>query len=364
MKRWFYAVGIGLGLVLVSLAPPSDGLPWGDERAERSIWTFSSPTLGNALREEQQTLRRIEWLDTIDARVAASADGIVSGLIIYTPQAVVDEDPERVVRDQLSRIGVAMPQARVGAFWIEEGAGPGQGLDTDGTMLVRDGADPYCFAVRTRRPGEMWKTLVGDFWTNSSPVLACGFYAKYGSPGAGTGEWLRLGGFEYAWSPAGDYRTPTDVVTSGRSPSRSLLNRFSLDEAACAGGRFAACRMRFLNPRNTIWAQASRDGLAYTVRMGATGLGPFSGNLLHDLEQDFGTQRFARFWSSDEPVEQAFQSAFGVEVGEWVHGWVVDTYGSQVLGPGAGFAAGATALLGIALFGALATAVARRRRYA
>ncbi len=44
--------------------------------------------------------------------------------------------------------------------------------------------------------------------------------------------------------------------------------------------------------------------------------------MLASVEREFGSQRFARVWTSAEPFEKAFEESFGVPVREWVHDWM------------------------------------------
>jgi hypothetical protein len=61
------------------------------------------------------------------------------------------------------------------------------------------------------------------------------------------------------------------------------------------------------------WARSDHFGVAESF-------------LLSDLESEFGPVRFARFWSSDAPVVEAFREAFGVPAGEWMEGWARGYY--------------------------------------
>ncbi len=52
-----------------------------------------------------------------------------------------------------------------------------------------------------------------------------------------------------------------------------------------------------------------------------------------DLEAEFGRDRFARFWTSDQTVEDAFVTAFGEPIGVWTMRWAQDRMGYQKAGP-------------------------------
>jgi hypothetical protein len=49
--------------------------------------------------------------------------------------------------------------------------------------------------------------------------------------------------------------------------------------------------------------------------------GPLASWFLSDLIRDQGQERFADFWRSDQPMTVAFQSAFGMELGDWTLRW-------------------------------------------
>jgi hypothetical protein len=86
-----------------------------------------------------------------------------------------------------------------------------------------------------------------------------------------------------------------------------------------------------------------------------------SAHLLAALEAEFGPERFARFWTSAEPVERAFRGSFGLPLEAWVMGRLQSVYGRSPTGPRL---AGTTILLSLSTLGlllAVAVAVGRRR---
>ena len=55
---------------------------------------------------------------------------------------------------------------------------------------------------------------------------------------------------------------------------------------------------------------------------------------LSDLVVEFGTDRFAAFWTSEQPVPEAFTDAFGLSLSEWLQKWAVNQFGPIRNGPG------------------------------
>lgn len=88
------------------------------------------------------------------------------------------------------------------------------------------------------------------------------------------------------------------------------------------------------------------------------------GDILSRLEAEFGSDAFLRFWTSNQPVEAAFDTAFGIHPAEWVHRTATDLSGVVRAGPlpSAGPAGTSVLLMVLGLaWGALA---ALRRRVA
>ncbi len=84
--------------------------------------------------------------------------------------------------------------------------------------------------------------------------------------------------------------------------------------------------------------------------------------LLADLEAEFGADAFLRFWSSGDAVEDAFESAFGVTVGEWMTVWVDSVSGTLDPGPGLPRSASSGTMLALGLLAGIALLRNRRRK--
>ncbi len=81
-----------------------------------------------------------------------------------------------------------------------------------------------------------------------------------------------------------------------------------------------------------------------------------------DLEAEFGGERFARFWTSDQDVEEAFAAAFGEPIEMWTMRWAQDRMGAQKAGPSTDLLSVLLTLVTLLACVGIATATATRRR--
>ena len=87
--------------------------------------------------------------------------------------------------------------------------------------------------------------------------------------------------------------------------------------------------------------------------------------LLADMVRTLGRERFARFWTSVEPVPVAFQQAAGEPLGGWTARWIADQYGPlPPRGAGVNASGGVMSLVFIGLALAIALRVSARRQFA
>ncbi len=81
-----------------------------------------------------------------------------------------------------------------------------------------------------------------------------------------------------------------------------------------------------------------------------------------DLEAEFGRDRFARFWTSDQTVEDAFTAAFGEPIEVWTMRWAQDRMGVQKAGPSVDLLSVLLTLVTLLACVGISTATATRRR--
>ncbi|HEU5218018.1 MAG TPA: hypothetical protein VFU23_05130, partial [Gemmatimonadales bacterium] len=192
-------------------------------------------------------------------------------------------------------------------------------------------------------------------------VLApCVMLARFGLPGPAVGPWLGATRFAAAGSTAWLNRS-TSFIDGGpgalpwltfysidREPTfRGLLSSSGIGLAIaqmltppyelgayglrCTDGDYAACRIGVLDA--TVIADGTRGLPPELTFSGALLDRPTPWTLgtprppgewwLSDLIRDQGADKFARFWKSSGSFEQAFQNAFGEDLGAWTHRWSV-----------------------------------------
>lgn len=249
------------------------------------------------------------------------------------------------------------------------------------SLLVRVGA-PFRSA-RVLRPGVAGPGLcisrggVPDTSTGAAGAASdvglsfgpCAYYVAFGRPGPAVGRWL-AGSPMGTWTGAPGFRGGLDSTDWNANQRRMwrdagwILRASRADlppayaspgAAGCDAGRLPVCEKIGLMATvlDPFW-----DEPAF-----GTGLGPVSGGILPAMVSDFGAERFKAFWQSKEEVPQAFETAFGVPFGEWIHGQVRAYYGPLEIGAGDTGRAALSALLWTTVFLALTALLARRLRY-
>lgn len=210
----------------------------------------------------------------------------------------------------------------------------------------------------------------------------CAYYRAFGLPGSSIDAWLR----ELGWSFAGDgawnrsilqvdlaaidmWDVPSvfQAVFGASETSARFLNVAGVEAVQCALGQADDCDRAVLvggqsrrSPRfwqgNVLLLSypnlGGRDWWYYDRR----GLGIRESFLLAGMVRTLGRERFARFWSSNEPVPTAFATAAGEPLSHWTSRWIIEQYGPvPPRGPGVNAWAGAlsAALIGLAIFVAL-----------
>lgn len=197
----------------------------------------------------------------------------------------------------------------------------------------------------------------------------CAFYAAFGKPTPSIERWLSARHYDVAMDPSWD-ATPDEV----RARTSWFLNFSEIPRAqrrflwawlyqappttvGCVAGRADACATYFAagtggGARTTIATDFERRGPPLP---GAT-------ELLADMVREFGTARFARFWTSKLAPDSAFTAAMDTSLGAWMAERQARLTPRIALGPAAPLGA---SVLGILLAGAAlgcAVLVAARRQ--
>jgi hypothetical protein len=245
---------------------------------------------------------------------------------------------------------------------------PGGGIQT--FVGVHEGR-PYCLQV------EPWGGRIRpDLLDDGFDPGTCEPYAKYGQPGPAISTWLEAGAIRF-----GTRRGPQAV---GPRVARSWfeevdapifgLKRDRLLDSSPAGGRCmagdaGACLLAFLAPEIGAEWDADRDYIVANSPATHMGRSIFvsarnraEAHLFADLEGEFGTQAFSRFWTSEEAVPRAFESAFGEDAGAWMLRWVHAEIGAHQPGPGLRAGTPLLAILTLMALAATVSFMATRRR--
>lgn len=256
------------------------------------------------------------------------------------------------------------PSARVGALFmgIVLGSERQVGTGYSGTFIRLDDGGAVCIAIIPAQAGpsgalEMRRSSA------ERGLAPCALIATFGSPGptlrswlgprhwdaAGSMKWL-TGRSNYEFGPWQPTRDPVAFLGPLRMPflsipgvreivwSRTPDYAMGASPLRCLDGATAACAAAVIDTSlvasATPPAPAELSGLPSVMlssRLDAAR--PLAGGWLSDLIEAFGRERFARFWTSDAPFEDAFRSAFGEDLGIYQYRWARarwdDTYGRR-----------------------------------
>ncbi|MBM4184444.1 MAG: hypothetical protein FJ207_09480 [Gemmatimonadetes bacterium] len=372
MKLWLgIVVGAAAAVALTLLPPDALEIRRREALPEQARWAQLSSELGRAYGELYAT-RWSAWL----SEQAAQAE---PGAFLFGAPASEDASEENVAAwersylDLIETLEPRDPSVRLGVFWQpvgraeQESAVFGEPAVFAGT---HDGAT-YCFLIVPYRDEPDLQGVL-----SRHGLGPCAFYARYGAPGTAIAAWLEAGawGFASQRSPIADYRqimgNPANEPLLMFGTRRQSPIGFTFASQGCMAGDPAKCETAVTDPAQ-IGASDADDAyvvattpLSYVIDQGPS-QPPFAyldDTLLADAEREFGADAFARFWSSDAPVTDAFAAAFGVDLGEWVTGWLQDRTGVYMAGPRVGGADLMLTLMALTVITALGTAVAVRRQ--
>jgi hypothetical protein len=284
------------------------------------------------IAEMANTLRRLAVADSVQHLLAASNKQIV---------AVHDSSPRlsAEIATQMRKVGEH--HARIAVLFLPAGFSartPAGAIDPPGAEFVFGGAPgaPWCAAAHYRA-GQDWKPEPGDERRVFGP---CVFWARYGAPGPAVQAWLLSGGYGFADSPE-NYAVDEEVRV--RRSVFGIRRGWYMEPFAgerCLSGRKGACAKAVLDTAalGQWWRRSRRalpDAPPTYVRetYGIITFGVLDATMLSQLEQRYGRERFGSFWRSSQPVEPAFEAAFGVSLDDYVRGWARSVYGVEPIGP-------------------------------
>jgi hypothetical protein len=356
MRYWLGAVAaVSAAVVVAFLLPDARN----DSRPEPSAEELRYMELWTEVTHAHGMLQARRWSDSLSALTVRTAE---AGLALGTPtlERVTPEgmtEWRQIHEAQLAALQPRDPEMLVGFFLQPIRHGALQNVPTFATGSrrqtyagTRDGS-AYCLQVEPLPPGTAMFYRVDNADLRSplgTSLGACRLYAKYGVPGPQVNAWLEAGGLELAYDASTD--APTERLLGPRAglPLPFGLNRpFSehVAVARCLADDGASCAQAVTDPEvlaakssatrgDPAWLAANTPISHVADPHGAlTSFKQRSASLLADLEAEFGPDAFARFWTSDEAVPEAFAAAFGMDLGEWVLGWSDDEIGHFRAGP-------------------------------
>ncbi len=386
MKHWWAVVGAFLLAVLWMTIPPRtvDELEarWGSAGRSADPALAHRARLTRAARTANLRLQTARWADSLAPLVLEHGTrGAYLGL-------TGPDRPDEEVTELRTLLGReiepdARGEAAVGVVFLPAGAGayPGAPLARMEGYFFGEGPDGRAYCIAARSPGgpagRSEPTLPYRLESGRSSLTGvCSWMHRYGMPGPEVAEWLRGPGTTMAAAP-GPFAGP--VIDSDLLPEHMVFERRGalgfpggfralsrlgasyywiggLERDRCLSGEAEAC-VEVVLERPEGWDAARRGGFDAVEGFRTW---PQDAHLLATLESEFGPERFRSFWTSDAPVPEAFRSAFGEPLGEWVLGW----YGrhAELTPPGPSpRAAGLLGTLAVLLAAGLLSTLAVRR---
>ncbi|HUF74656.1 MAG TPA: hypothetical protein VMM35_00190, partial [Longimicrobiales bacterium] len=312
MKRWLAVVTASIGLVAFWALPPSVfDMPTLRATPER----IRRDAVQREVARDHAALRAIRWSDSLSALLVETAVDAVA----LSPPTTEGLDPERLrgwvdaQHEALARLPRRDPDLRIGVFWVPVNNSTMGGLplmnSSDEITFVgaRDGV-PYCFRAVP------YSGRMAEMWLRAAPDLGpCRLYAAYGMPSEGIQAWLEASslGFARVASPEHAASYSTTALRPSEQPLRLFgLNRprsstENLTVQACLAGRAAACERAMTEPEliapsrgDVAWLVAHTPASSFAINVPHPPFGYLDDALLYEWEARYGSDAFARFWTS------------------------------------------------------------------
>ena len=334
MRRWWWALPVAALAVLVAYLPPQ---PPAERDFYHGEWQ-EYPTrearlakrLGDDYLREAARAHALSLRDSLMRVLAVhpTRSGAVSTLT--TPR--FDRTARFIVRSALPPVPALSPDVKTVLALEPSGSSLGGWY----TYLPTATDGRTCIASRSFEPSN--QRLAVHF--PSRALGPCAFFAAFGLPGREIQSWLAGHGYEFAWDP--DWTRPIHSDFSEEQTTiglwvESLVDRMtrssahyssqtawfywhSFSESGCSAGRVDACRRFFFTePSAPSFSPGVVQfrGFYYSTQEA----------LLATLVREQGVDRFARFWRSPLPPEQAFNSAFTVPFAQWAPAWAKGAIG-------------------------------------
>jgi len=214
-------------------------------------------------------------------------------------------------------------------------------------MGTYDGTD-YCVSVTSFAEDFMERTFFPRYANVSyyrggrhrgarpSVLEGCTFAHLYGLPGPSIRGWLDQTGIPFPRDPGYTWASAIDLPIEEGFDVRGILlgggfgPSGTLSRRVCAAGATAEC-MREFDPQGAGFQAA--EGPSIIGSANSIILSSMQGDVLSNLEQEFGERAFLAFWTSELSFEQAFQEAFRMSPAEWTQKEIVELTGPVRAGP-------------------------------
>jgi hypothetical protein len=234
-------------------------------------------------------------------------------------------------------------------------AGRTSWMDYAGTLLLAKDGHTSCVAII---PASRWTNgkIMAQKATVDESLGPCTLLMAFGRPGASVAAWLSQSRYQSARS--NDWLLMPKDFTNREGPWDRVYNdtprrihapflvkamyatgfedaferrapyEWGAAGIRCLVGDAASCAEGVLHPAITIpdapavpadvtnpsFMPSTRPITLATVR-------PASRALVSGMLAEFGREKFATFWKSDQPFETAFRNAFGVPLSDWTARW-------------------------------------------
>jgi len=383
MKHWLGVVLLGVGLIAAWLLPVDYRMT---RRARPEVVDPVQERFLGVQHEvlvEAGRLSRLRRLDSLTALLeppSVAGSPVTVGLPPGLPPDEVAVFEARLGREVQEHASIAAADVGVFVILVPPPEAPGalrRERQADEFYAGEHRGRPYCMAVRVAWE-ESRGILVRGGWDGSmgpggpSVTGPCAYFLRYGAPGPRVAEWLRDGSFERGSRRAVSTAWIEDRVQERMPFGMSTFASWdvSIPGQRCIRGELEVCRDIFLHPERGELTVAGRIArgvpeLWLTERTNprrAFALADLA--LFADLEEEFGGERFARFWTSEKEVTAAFEEAFGLSPERWIRGWGSGYYGTEWRGYEAGLGHWGVTLLLVAAALTIAAAAAHRRQVA
>jgi hypothetical protein len=369
LRTWLIAALGGCALVALAYLPPAE-----HEFSARRVGSTSLSRLRSHLQRAYIDLHRLQVKDSV-LSLANEAPAYSQGIpvLILDPGLGPETraNVERALKEPLKALEPLAPDVALAVAIVVDTVPPARGgpilgggrtryflpRSTDGTACISVISLSAPDAAELRRALTWYSRAKPD--TVGALLGPCGYYRAFGRPGRHVEQWLD--GHDYVVAQRLEWATGGPPLRSDAGDDH-LVGRWWSTLHGCAAGNRSVCRAAVLQED-----RASRGGPSGVARFRywaffSRNLGPNAGRFLSDVIAEYGRDRFALFWSSEEPVETAFAAAMGTTLEDWTMKWSRAQVGDVRTGPApSGSATMLALLLSAALVGATAV-IARRRQ--